>query len=747
MRSQVGGLLLILTSLGAAPAQAAPGALEPSPPVVKPAESPGESGVAPGPLVLDDQPQPLVPRKISGPEDRDRLEALAMFSAARMLENRDKEAEALRLYQRALRYDPQAATIARHVVLLAYRMKRHAEAVRYALKLIDLDKPDPLLLNQLAIHLTDQGEWDRAIEIYESALGGGNQELRAADVLLRMQMGRLYNLVEKYDRAAESFSLVLDALQASDSAALDEQLRKILLGDAASTYNLIGDTFLLANRPEDAADAFELAYKAEPNKGLLSYHLARVDAHLAKHEEALSKLRVYFNERLSSEGIEPYRLAAKILESLGREGELLPMLEEIYSRDGRNVPLGYALAERYRKTGALDHAEKLYLDLVARAPTTVGYRELVDLYRDSGRMENLLTVLGETIAKTSTLESLGESWRAITKDRDLSRKLIEAARQQRDSRPEELGSDVALAVAQLALDIKDYDAAAEFFDFTVRRRPEETVHHLLTWGLGLLADEQYRLAADVFRRGIRSEGKDEERAAFFFYLAAALEMDGRTDDAIAAARNGAKLRRDDPRFLGRVAWVLYHAKRYAEAADAYRKLIEKFDAVHDSGEVREVLREARFVLSNLAVTGGEFPEGEEWLEQVLDEFPGDVGAMNDLGYLWADRNKNLHRAYRMIREAADKEPDNAAYRDSLGWVLYRMGRFDEAVVELEKAVELDPDPVILDHLGDAYRGLKKIEKAEDNWRKAADGFKEREDAENASRAEQKIRDASPQSAL
>ena len=60
---------------------------------------------------------------------------------------------------------------------------------------------------------------------------------------------------------------------------------------------------------------------------------------------------------------------------------------------------------------------------------------------------------------------------------------------------------------------------------------------------------------------------------------------------------------------------------------------------------------------------------------MLDEFPDDAGAMNDLGYLWADQDKNLQRARRMIRKAVDAEPDNAAYRDSLGWVLFRLGRY------------------------------------------------------------------------
>ena len=58
--------------------------------------------------------------------------------------------------------------------------------------------------------------------------------------------------------------------------------------------------------------------------------------------------------------------------------------------------------------------------------------------------------------------------------------------------------------------------------------------------------------------------------------------------------------------------------------------------------------------------------------------------MNNLGYLWADENKRLGRAEKMIREAVAAEPDNAAYRDSLGWVLFRLGKYPQAVAELKR---------------------------------------------------------------
>jgi tetratricopeptide (TPR) repeat protein len=162
------------------------------------------------------------------------------------------------------------------------------------------------------------------------------------------------------------------------------------------------------------------------------------------------------------------------------------------------------------------------------------------------------------------------------------------------------------------------------------------------------------------------------------------------------------------------------------------------DSKHDSPEIRDAVRDARLILSNICVLREQLPEAVEWLQQVLDEFPGNIAALNDLGYLWADRGEHVQRAHDMIREALDADPENAAYRDSLGWVLYRLGRLDEAAAELEKASEGEPDPVILDHLGDVYSDLKKPDKAKAAWQRSVERFKEQEDDKGAEKVQKKI---------
>jgi predicted Zn-dependent protease len=124
---------------------------------------------------------------------------------------------------------------------------------------------------------------------------------------------------------------------------------------------------------------------------------------------------------------------------------------------------------------------------------------------------------------------------------------------------------------------------------------------------------------------------------------------------------------------------------------------------------------------------------------VLDEFPDDAGANNDLGFLWADQNQHLHRALKMIQLAVAAEPDNYAYQDSLGWVLFRLGRNAEAVEQLKKAAgEKDVDGEVLDHLAQVYAAMGQTDDAKTTWKEAVEAFKKAGEEEKMKAIEEKL---------
>jgi Flp pilus assembly protein TadD len=94
------------------------------------------------------------------------------------------------------------------------------------------------------------------------------------------------------------------------------------------------------------------------------------------------------------------------------------------------------------------------------------------------------------------------------------------------------------------------------------------------------------------------------------------------------------------------------------------------------------------------------PRAEADLRKILVAEPESVAALNALGYTLADRTHRYQEALELIERARVAEPDNSAIIDSYGWVLYRLGRNEEALVQLRRAWSLTKDPEVAAHVGE-----------------------------------------------
>lgn len=117
----------------------------------------------------------------------------------------------------------------------------------------------------------------------------------------------------------------------------------------------------------------------------------------------------------------------------------------------------------------------------------------------------------------------------------------------------------------------------------------------------------------------------------------------------------------------------------------------------------------------------QWPKAEADFKTALKLHPDQPLVLNYLGYSWVDQGMNLDEALDMIKKAVELRSDDGYIVDSLGWVYYKLGRYEEAVGELEKAVTLRPeDPLINDHLGDAYWRVGRRLEAKFQWNHARD---------------------------
>ena len=112
--------------------------------------------------------------------------------------------------------------------------------------------------------------------------------------------------------------------------------------------------------------------------------------------------------------------------------------------------------------------------------------------------------------------------------------------------------------------------------------------------------------------------------------------------------------------------------------------------------------------------------------------------LNYLGYSWLKYNMNTDKAAAMILEAYEKDPNDGVIMDSLGWVYFKTGDYDNAILYLEKASELNPqNAIISDHLGDAYWFGGRKNEAVFQWKQALSQKEEQEEL-NAKQVKNKI---------
>jgi len=205
------------------------------------------------------------------------------------------------------------------------------------------------------------------------------------------------------------------------------------------------------------------------------------------------------------------------------------------------------------------------------------------------------------------------------------------------------------------------------------------------------------------------------------YLHLAELLLGPSRDADRAVKLLMEARR---RFPGAPEIVYYLAIAQREAKQSQQAVATFEEALHEAqlDEDDDVIN-AKFYFNYGAAAeqAGLYEKAAELLRKSIALDPANsTEACNYLGYMWADHNMNLDEAETMIKRALEKEPNNASYLDSLGWVEFRKGKFDQALVNLlraAKGTEHD-DPVIFEHIGDTYLKLNRVPEALESWQKA-----------------------------
>lgn len=341
--------------------------------------------------------------------------------------------------------------------------------------------------------------------------------------------------------------------------------------------------------------------------------------------------------------------------------------------------------------------------------------------------------------------------RALAKDKEKSKKLVaEAGKMLKEAKGKDnpFNFNGGMIVARLAHFNKQYEIAEPFYESLVEAATKIKSGTKMVEAYEGLIDlywetKKYALVSETCQKFVDDMGPEEyERAKPFILerLVQATAKEGKFDEALKLvdllieSSNQAEWY-----FLQTKGWVLREQGKLPAAIEAYSTALDKIDAAKAlEGETKNKMKDrVRYILTGLYVDNKDVDNAAKHLQTLIKRNPDNPTYKNDLGFIWCDAGQNLAESEKLIREAIDldkKEKEkakaegkldevtpNAAYLDSLGWVLYKQKKYKEALEPLKKAAADDEEGShleIWDHLADCHLALGEKKEAIAAWEKA-----------------------------
>jgi len=399
----------------------------------------------------------------------------------------------------------------------------------------------------------------------------------------------------------------------------------------------------------------------------------------------------------------PEEAYPRIADMLARERDkdaAVEVMEQVVAGEEGNAVAMAAFAQLLARAGELDRALGTYEKVMVLDPDD--QQSIIihaRLLQRQGNTAAALDSLGQALERRPDAESVRLTYARLLVDA----KRYDEARQQfeRLSRDAPDNSDVRYALGLLLMQTNHLDAAEEQFRELISRRERvETSYYYL----GQIAESRQDFDAALEAYEHVDEGEHRLNAQI---RTAVLLAD---QDNVSAARAHLQgLRGDNVQEAIRIyraeAEILAERERFQEAMLVYDGALDEFPDDTDLLYARAMLAEKMDLLQVL----------ERDLRSILSREPNNADALNALGYTLADRTERYEEAYDLIKRAYDLKPEDHYIVDSMGWVLYRMGRYEEAVQHLRRAMELNDDPEIAAHLGEVLWVMGKKDAAREVW--------------------------------
>ena len=270
-------------------------------------------------------------------------------------------------------------------------------------------------------------------------------------------------------------------------------------------------------------------------------------------------------------------------------------------------------------------------------------------------------------------------------------------------------------LARCYLGVNDSDKAAATLEDLIKVNPVQPHAYETLAKIYEAAGQMEKAAADYEQSLLISPNEP----GTYESLAKRLLMLKKPERAVTVLNDARRHFPDVPGFTFLLAIALEESKQHQQALAMYEQT--EAEAQHTNGSG---LLDSQFYFNYgvSAEQSGLYDRAATLLKKSLamEDDPRQIAnASNYLGFMWVDHDTNMEEGGDLIKKALEIEPDNGAYLDSLGWYYYKTNRFEDALGQLQQAIEkLKPeDAVVYEHLGDTYLKLNDTAKALGSWQR------------------------------
>jgi tetratricopeptide (TPR) repeat protein len=506
-----------------------------------------------------------------------------------------------------------------------------------------------------ALELFMEGKTFELKDNYLAAISKYNDALRIEKAAgIYFALAKLYSNVTQHQKA------------------LENGLEALKLRPGNLTYKEhVADTYIILGDYNNALRYLKEISTQRPDDINMLYNIGRIHEALKQPSEAL-KYYENITENFQYDETVLLRMA-DIYESYNDYANTAATIEKLLVINPTDLNLKYSAAAAYVKVPDYDKAIAIYEEILATNPNNRDVQtEVIKLYfrqhRNSEAFEKYSKFIDrDSVDFTTKMDVAVAFMQASAEDKEalsVSRSILETLQ---STYPGEWMPEFYLAM----IDSRDNPQAAETKFNDLLSRVDTSAELYVQVGFYYFEQRKLQPAVEIFKTGADKFPEDFR----LNYL----------------------------------------------TGNSYYSLGKSRESLHYLEKAKEISPTDLNVYSNLGLVYDDLKmnaECDRMYEEAFKYHPDNIGLLNNYAYHLSERGEKLEEALKMSKKTIDKEPNNASYLDTYGWILYKMENYKDAAIYIEKAIKVSKNATLLDHLGDVYAAMGEVVKALNYWNEA-----------------------------